>query len=758
MGYSSTQANEMLMGLPGAMAAMGKKAYMGLGNLLEKKIIEASLPKYGMDEAYPGELSSPKPVSTEGNPEFIPFVKTDRGYEGRLPGIAGDAYNAFTAPYRSMVDPNFNAPEEAVNMGLNLMGGGTMFGRVPAGSLAMNAYHGSPHRFLPTAKNPLGEFAASKIGTGEGAQAYGHGLYLAEHPTVAEEYATKLSKPVTTFGGKQISEISDPESKRLADWIQSNVGVMQFDARHYEANRLFNTLTPEQQSALGKPSVSDAGSLYKVDLPDDRIAKMLDYDKPLSEQHPDVQSALAKLDPDTYSPTGLDYSPEETGQMIYMRMANSPLAKTQADASEVLRQAGIPGIRYLDGGSRSGGKGTSNFVVFDPADTTILERNGMTAQDVLAQEGKGLVPPVGKGMVAKAMDVPDLKQMSNKWESQGIKNDVFENGNKITLSKIVVPKESRNSGIGSKYMKELLDYADASGKRVELSPSDDFGGNKNRLKEFYSRFGFIENKGKNKDFSTMQSMYREPIQSVQALSVPSKKNIVPPVKRVAPQDEALRLAQERAALPVEQGGLGLPVDNTPEQRAMAMGFDTSSPLFFGSTDDISALDKSKIGSRYDYSFGHHTTSSPEEASNYAQSPDNMIQNFQSLPDKQVASEGGNVMPLVGRSDNPLQISTTQPAASMEADLNRYDIQRQLMEAINAGKPYDSVIIDALDGNKNFISLNPDNIRSRFAAFDPYRKSAAVAAAMGVAAPDLMADEKQKPAKKNIVPPVKKQGK
>ena len=33
-----------------------------------------------------------------------------------------------------------------------------------------------------------------------------------------------------------------------------------------------------------------------------------------------------------------------------------------------------------------------------------------------------------------------------------------------------------------------------------------------------------------------------------------------------------------------------------------------------------------------------------------------------------------------------------------------------------------------------------------------------AAAMGVAAPDLMADEKQKPAKKNIVPPVKKQGK
>jgi hypothetical protein len=38
-------------------------------------------------------------------------------------------------------------------------------------------------------------------------------------------------------------------------------------------------------------------------------------------------------------------------------------------------------------------------------------------------------------------------------------------------------------------------------------------------------------------------------------------------------------------------------------------------------------------------------------------------------------------------------------------------------------------------------LNPnENVRSRFAAFDPFRRSAAVATAMGVAAPDLMAEE------------------
>ena len=44
------------------------------------------------------------------------------------------------------------------------------------------------------------------------------------------------------------------------------------------------------------------------------------------------------------------------------------------------------------------------------------------------------------------------------------------------------------------------------------------------------------------------------------------------------------------------------------------------------------------------------------------------------------------------------------------------------------------------GKEHTISLDPDNVRSRFAAFDPFRKSAATAAAMGVAAPDLLAKE------------------
>jgi len=43
------------------------------------------------------------------------------------------------------------------------------------------------------------------------------------------------------------------------------------------------------------------------------------------------------------------------------------------------------------------------------------------------------------------------------------------------------------------------------------------------------------------------------------------------MKIVGPQSAALRLAQQRAALPVEQNGLGLPVNNTPQMRPMRWG-------------------------------------------------------------------------------------------------------------------------------------------------------------------------------------------
>jgi len=184
------------------------------------------------------------------------------------------------------------------------------------GAVAPIAYHGTPHRF--------DKFDTSKIGTGQGAQSYGHGLYFAENPQVAGQYQIK-------------------------------------------------------------------GATIKADiLPS--ADKFLDWDKPLSEQGKDVVANLKKagiVDKDGYvgSINGAKHINDVTGddlhQIIKEQYANnygdkkllSVKAKGPDEAvSKYLSELGIPGIRYLDQGSRSAGKGTYNYVVFNDKDVKILER------------------------------------------------------------------------------------------------------------------------------------------------------------------------------------------------------------------------------------------------------------------------------------------------------------------------------------------------------------------------------------------------
>ncbi len=80
----------------------------------------------------------------------------------------------------------------------------------------------------------------------------------------------------------------------------------------------------------------------------------------------------------------------------------------------------------------------------------------------------------------------------------------------ITLDKIVVPEELRGQGMGSKAMKKIIQHADQNNKTIALTPSADFGGNKNRLIKFYKQFGFVMNKGRNKNYETQELMIREP--------------------------------------------------------------------------------------------------------------------------------------------------------------------------------------------------------------------------------------------------------
>jgi hypothetical protein len=244
--------------------------------------------------------------------------------------------------------------------------------------MGLTAYHGTPHTIK-------GKFDISKVGTGEGAQAYGHGMYFAENPAVATEYKNMLGSKIDVNGkplynaNKTIGSTGNIE---LDDYLVANLGDVKATRKQLlsdikeirptnpnAAKEMQKTLVDLRKANVG---VQNTGNLYKVDIPDADIPFMLDYDKPLSKQPKSVQDALAKFDPDLYSKKGSDYSPEERGESIYMRIANSQQAKNFPEASAVLESLGIKGIRYLDEGSRGAGKGTSNFVVFEPSNVKIL--------------------------------------------------------------------------------------------------------------------------------------------------------------------------------------------------------------------------------------------------------------------------------------------------------------------------------------------------------------------------------------------------
>ena len=184
------------------------------------------------------------------------------------------------------------------------------------------------------------------------------------------------------------------------------------------------------------------------------------------------------------------------------------------------------------------------------------------------------------------------------------------------------------------------------------------------------------------------------------------KSVGKKVAREAPQAEALRLAQQRAALPVEQYGLGLPANNTPQMRADAMEFDR--PSFHATDRDFLQADPQQ-GKWLKAIF---TADDPNAAATFIG------------PNKGGAMdsiEGANIIPLLENRTGYVHLGPDR--------VNLTNVRN----TINNG---DGITTD----HGYAMHVNPDNIRSRFAAFDPWRRNAAIASAMGVAAPDLLAAE------------------
>ena len=321
------------------------------------------------------------------------------------------------------------------------------------------AYHGSPHSF--------DQFDLSKIGTGEGAQAYGHGMYLADAEGVARGYRDKLTPQNTRILRRaDIHAAIDATDvhPEVASIARNSVGDPNLPAflRATAADvdpqyaGQFHQLADKVEAAMKPP-----GHMYEVQVNADP-EHFLDWDKPLSEQHPVVRDALTQIG---IAPTMMQVSEgqlrpfedriaaalqgtplESAGRTIAvdashasgnwdlsairdmldpasrakwdaalgdLNAATSPnrpeawahltgqdahrmvtemqqpgigegyqqaLGKSTARdvaASQALQQAGIPGIRYLDAGSRGAGEGSRNSVVFDPATMEIIRKYGL---------------------------------------------------------------------------------------------------------------------------------------------------------------------------------------------------------------------------------------------------------------------------------------------------------------------------------------------------------------------------------------------
>jgi hypothetical protein len=414
-------------------------------------------------------------------------------------------------------------------------------------ALPATVYHGSPHKF--------DKFDASKIGTGEGVQAYGHGLYFAESPAVAREYQTKLS---STDGAKNLASkyggvdggIAEA-TRRIENYKQLIANGGGGDLRRANSMLAISEKNLADLTAMKAGLPENTGAFYKVDLPDEKIAKMLDWDKPLSQQHPDVQAALLsskdktivnaindipvavnggeywKYRGNTYA-SKAEALDDATGMEI--TSGRTGLGNTPSEVSARLKELGIPGIRYLDADSRAAGKGTSNFVVFPGEEDalTILERN----QQPIKKES------------TRIADNPDTMMME-------VEDQKFVGGG---IAKAA--KTAAKSAVATRELeKQAVLRAEAAAKSAAKQAL---------MPQYNEAVKGMTQKQKPLSFEQWKAInYPEGTQGLQ--NAPQKQTFK------YPQEEAMRLAQQRAALPIEQGGLGLPANNTPEMRAEAMG-------------------------------------------------------------------------------------------------------------------------------------------------------------------------------------------
>ena len=262
----------------------------------------------------------------------------------------------------------------------------------------IRAYHSSPHDFE--------RFDASRIGTGEGAQKYGYGLYFAENPEVSgrggQYWRQFLSgmDPAENEAARRLQGAGWDRSTALtaAQTAESYWGKKFTGASAYgvpsdlkEYGRMRDLARAEAELLRGDKPVGPR--TYEVNI-NARPEQMLDWDKPLAQQP--VKDAVLGL----HSGVREDMTGQQARDFLLARSwtnyawnkyGRAPFAN-DAELSRVLADRGIPGIRYLDQGSRSGSLNpTYNHVIFPGHEHLV---------DIIKKYGIAGAAPAGLGALA----------------------------------------------------------------------------------------------------------------------------------------------------------------------------------------------------------------------------------------------------------------------------------------------------------------------------------------------------------------------
>jgi hypothetical protein len=238
---------------------------------------------------------------------------------------------------------------------------------------SMKAFHGSPHDF--------DKFSMDAIGTGEGAQAYGHGLYAGEaQGTGFQYYKQGLEKNLN----RPLSMVEEAVAKKKASGLSPMDAMGELADEGWE----FDGIQKSLDTIYNNPA-----RFYQVEI-DASPDEFLDWDKLLDDQ-PEILNKIRATDWGEYAEEGAKDLAANMGQNPGGDTLHRWLAEDGADfAAEQLSGSGIKGIKYKDGFSRGADGGTSNYVIFDDRLISIAKKYGIAipaAAALLSQE-TGLNP------------------------------------------------------------------------------------------------------------------------------------------------------------------------------------------------------------------------------------------------------------------------------------------------------------------------------------------------------------------------------